>query len=130
MRFASEEGVKKYVEEELSKALPNGWIANFRLQYNNLSKDSKNLKLYHHEWKIAPQQDNGILQNDYLLRVTMDLNTFIIIHANSDAGVLLSIYNLMFNAKVIYANQLDYHPLSEFIIYIMRNYQPNTWGLS
>jgi hypothetical protein len=129
MRFASEEGVKKYVEEELHKALPSGWIANFRLQYSNLSKDSQNLKLYHHEWKIAPKQDNGILMHDYLLRVTMDLNTFIIIHANSDAGAF-SIHHMMLNAKVIYATQLDYFPLSEFIIYIMRNYQPNTWGLS
>jgi hypothetical protein len=104
MRFASSEGVKRYVEEELRKALPSGWIANFRLQYNNLSKDSEDLKLHHHEWKIARQQDNGILMNDYLLRVTMDLNTFIIIHANTDAGAY-SLHNAMLNAKVIYAAQ-------------------------
>lgn len=129
MRFATEQGLKNYVDNELGKALLSGWVANFRIQYRNLGKAAQDIKLRHMEWKIAPEQEGGVLSQDYLLRVTSDLSTFIVIHGNSDAGAY-NMHHVLLNAQVIYADDLDYFPLSEIIYYVVRNYKPNTWGLS
>jgi hypothetical protein len=129
MRFATEQGLKNYVNEELSKALPNGWVVHFRLQYFYLDKVAQDLNIHHFEWRIAKVQTSGGLENNYLLRVTSDLTTFFIIHGNTDAGALPFDYKLL-NAKIIYADVLDYQPLSKIISFLIQYYQPNTWGLS
>lgn len=125
MKFATERELKNYVDIELSKALPSNWKVNYRL-----SRYGAYL-----EWEIVPPSNwiekwGGYkgLWNDYLLQVTQDFSTFIIIHASNDASI--GYHHFFRNAKVIQAHQLYMVSLSEIISHIINNYMPNTWGLT
>jgi len=52
VEFKDEDELKKYVTDELRKALPKGWVANMRLQHRYLDKHTEQVDICHLEWKI------------------------------------------------------------------------------
>ncbi|MBW4616117.1 MAG: hypothetical protein KME21_23140 [Desmonostoc vinosum HA7617-LM4] len=36
MQFATEQEIKNYIESKITQSLPNGWVANFRIQPCNI----------------------------------------------------------------------------------------------
>lgn len=126
MKFATERELKNYVDSELSKSLPSNWKVNYRL-----SRYGTYL-----EWEIVPPDEEiekrggySGFTNDYLLQVTQDFSTFIIIHGNNTAGPYW-VGQAIDNAKVVNSQILYQFPLSEIISHIIDNYIPNTWGFT
>lgn len=125
MKFATERELKNYVDSELSKALPSSWKVNYGLSWRGS----------YLEWRIVPPSEwihkqgglRGPIGNDYLLQVTQDFSTFIIIHGNHDGGPIC-LWHEIKNAKVVCSYTLYQYPLSEVISYIIDNYIPNSWG--
>jgi hypothetical protein len=130
MIFESNESAIAYIEAEIQNGIPCDWTSHRRLQYRFEQVAEENVTLDQTEWKLAPPQDPRELPSrDFLVRLSGDRNLLAIIHGNSDSGG--SVFNwIMQKATLIHVQDLQYHPLRDFLRHLISAESPNTWGLS
>ena len=124
----SEEELRKYVNEQLSKALPEGWSYHVKLQHQYLDVPSDNVTLEHLKWKII-KDDWRDPYLDYRIRFDWSTRRFIIFHSNSTAGVLGFHHFLTTTTSFrIKTDIFDPPELSLVVNYVLSRFEPNNWS--
>lgn len=126
--FRNEDELKKYIAQELRKALPQGWVANYRPQRRNLHRHARELGISDMEWKIFEQRNTPDTPYDYVLRVSGDLRTLILLHSNQLVGASPPPYaGILLNGTIIEVEYLEFHSLSILVAEVLKTKPPNIW---
>lgn len=132
-----DEDVRQIVDAQLRRAVPDGWVVNLRPQGRWIDVPADDLGVSDLEWKLAPEQHTGILEHDYLIRVSLDQRAVLFLYGNRDAGVHLPRVEMKAIVMLMAEDWEHLHGphgrLDEHIVQYIgapEVYPPNTWGFS
>ncbi len=77
-----------YVEHHLQRALPRGWVVNFRIARCAQHLPQSELTLLHHEWKIFRDRNSPETELDYYIAHLDSNNELVLVYGNTDAGIM------------------------------------------
>lgn len=114
--FRTQEDAEAYFTRELPRALPEGWGI-IRPSGERLTWLVKKEKLEPAEWQ----------EQDYCVRITNSLDFVIFTYGNADVGPF-NLHHVLHKALVIQAVMLRRFSLSECLISLFVQCEPNEWG--
>ena len=125
VQFADFQDLARYVEDEITRAMPEGWKFEREMPQPIPGEDAAAASAA--SWLIFPDERHRNCA--YILTVSADHSLFIIYHGNSDAGPF-DLHHALRDAKVMDRVGLRFVPLSDALLHVFDQCKPNEWGLT